>query len=42
MRIEVEEFLRRVEVGLRGTVLLMVTLSLVVLCAVPFGIPGHD
>ena len=42
MRIEVEEFLRRVEVGLRGTVPLMVTLTLVVLCAVPYGIPGLD
>ena len=42
MRIEVEEFLRRVEVGLRGTVPLMVTLSLVVLCAVPYGIPSLD
>ena len=40
MRIEVEEFLRRVEVGLRGTVPLMVTLTLVVLCAVPYGIPS--
>ncbi|HIA22269.1 MAG TPA: hypothetical protein EYN80_07580 [Alphaproteobacteria bacterium] len=40
MRIEVEEFLRRLEVGLRCTLPTMVTLSLVVLCAVPYGIPG--
>jgi len=40
VRIEVEEFLRRLEVGLRCTLPIMVTLSLVVLCAVPYGIPG--
>ena len=37
---ESEEYLRRLETNLRGTLPLIVTLVLIVLCAVPYGIPG--
>ena len=37
---ESEEYLRRLETSLRGTLPLIVTLVLIVLCAVPYGIPG--
>ena len=40
MRVEAEEYLRRFEANLCGTLPLIVTLTLVVLCAVPYGIPS--
>jgi len=37
---EAEEYLRRLEANVRGALPLILTLVLVILCAIPYGIPG--